>query len=210
MRDFIKKLYNISIWKSYRCAKHANTSIDKCRIYRYSDMKCDPSSQLMVTGKLSFGCIGSGWTHGWQGASLIMKQRSALFIQGSHTVYQNCYIEINAGATVTIGDEGYFNHGVSLQCASEITIGDHVYIAPNVSIQDYDEHILLKAGYEPTKPIYIGNHVWIGKNATILKGVTIGDHCVIAAGAVVTKDVPPHTLVGGVPAKILERNIDWQ
>ena len=53
-------------------------------------------------------------------------------------------------------------------------------------------------------PIKIGEHVWIGSNATILSGVTIGDHAVVAAGAVVTQDVPAMTVVGGVPAKVLK------
>lgn len=61
-----------------------------------------------------------------------------------------------------------------------------------------------------TKPIKIGNHVWIGINATILKGVTIGDGAIIAAGAVVNKDVEENSLVGGVPAKILKKNIFWE
>jgi acetyltransferase-like isoleucine patch superfamily enzyme len=54
-------------------------------------------------------------------------------------------------------------------------------------------------------PIKLGKNVWIGSNATILSGVTIGDWAVVAAGAVVTKDVPPYTIVGGVPAKIIKR-----
>lgn len=65
-------------------------------------------------------------------------------------------------------------------------------------------------GKEKTAPIQIGNHVWIGARAIILKGVTIGDGVVVAAGAVVTKDVPPNTLVGGVPAKIIKENISWE
>ena len=61
-----------------------------------------------------------------------------------------------------------------------------------------------------TKPIKIGNHVWIGINATILKGVTIGDGAIIAAGAVVNKDVEENSLVGGVPAKVIKKNIFWE
>ena len=56
-----------------------------------------------------------------------------------------------------------------------------------------------------TQPVVIGDDVWIGANAVILPGVTIGRHCVVAAGAVVTKDVPDNTVVGGVPAKIIKK-----
>ena len=59
-------------------------------------------------------------------------------------------------------------------------------------------------------PIHIGNHVWVGVRAIILKGVTIGDGAIIAAGSVVTRDVPANTLVGGVPAKIIKDNISWE
>ena len=61
-----------------------------------------------------------------------------------------------------------------------------------------------------TAPIHIGNHVWIGTRATILKGVDIGEGAIIAAGAVVTHDVPPHSIVGGVPAKVIAENVKWK
>ena len=76
-------------------------------------------------------------------------------------------------------------------------------------IRDSDNHTII-GGKEKTAPIKIGNHVWIGARATILKGVKIGDGAVVAAGAVVTRDVPPNTLVGGVPAKIIKENVSWE
>lgn len=210
MSKYLKKIYNISILKSLRFAKKSGVSVRKCRIYRFSEIKCDSACKIIVDGKISFGCCGDSWMRGWKKATLIMKKNSSLKILGNHTIYNNCYVEINENANVTIGNGGYFNHGTALQCDKEISIGNDVYIAPNVSIQDYDEHIVLKEGYEPSKPIHIGNHVWIGKSATILKGVSIGDNSVIAAGAIVTKDVPPNSLVGGIPAKVIETNINWE
>jgi len=61
-----------------------------------------------------------------------------------------------------------------------------------------------------TQPISIGNHVWIGINATILKGVTIGDGAIIAAGAVVTRDIPASCMAAGVPASVIKNNISWE
>ena len=58
------------------------------------------------------------------------------------------------------------------------------------------------------KPVTIGNDVWIGGNVTILPGVTIGNNVIVAAGAVVTKDVPPYTIVGGLPARTIRRRYD--
>lgn len=64
-------------------------------------------------------------------------------------------------------------------------------------------------GKNPVAPISIGNHVWIGTNAIILKGVDIGDGAVVAAGAVVTRSVPPRCIVAGNPAKIVKENVEW-
>jgi acetyltransferase-like isoleucine patch superfamily enzyme len=82
-------------------------------------------------------------------------------------------------------------------------------IAENVVIRDSDNHQILGNNCRMTQPIIIGNHVWVGMNATILKGVTIGDGAIIAAGSIVTKDVKANTLVGGVPARILKENVEW-
>ena len=81
--------------------------------------------------------------------------------------------------------------------------------APSVVIRDYDGHTIDLPGYEIAKPIHIGEHVWIGNRAIILKGVTIGDGAIVAAGALVTGDVPAHTIVAGVPARIIKENINW-
>lgn len=73
---------------------------------------------------------------------------------------------------------------------------------------DSDAHEL--NGERNTKPIHIGNHVWIGTRVTILSGVNVGNGAVIAAGALVTKDVPAGALVGGIPAKIIKEKVEWQ
>ena len=88
-----------------------------------------------------------------------------------------------------------------------MTIGSDTTIADDVIIRDYDGHYV-NDGIK-TAPVSIGNHVWIGSKSMILKGVTIGEGSVVAAGAVVVRDVPPHTLVGGVPAKVIKENITW-
>ena len=73
---------------------------------------------------------------------------------------------------------------------------------------DRDYH-KINADSENTSPVNIGNHCWIGCNSIVLKGVSIGDGAVVAAGSVVTKDVPPGALIGGNPAKIIRENVYW-
>ena len=137
-----------------------------------------------------------------------MGENSELKVLGEFTIFHNGYINVGNNAILRLGS-GYCNVGITIQCVNKIVIGDDVFIGPGVSIQDHDEHVVVKEGYELSKPIVIGNHVWIGKNATILKGVTIGDNAIIAASAVVTKDVRSNTMVGGVPAKVIEEEINW-
>jgi acetyltransferase-like isoleucine patch superfamily enzyme len=86
-----------------------------------------------------------------------------------------------------------------------VDIGDRVMIGPNVSIITSGHPLLpsQRRAYIEAKPIAIEENVWIAAGATILGGVTVGENSVIAAGAVVTKDVPPNSFVAGVPAKII-------
>jgi acetyltransferase-like isoleucine patch superfamily enzyme len=125
----------------------------------------------------------------------------------SFSFYQ-CYIYVAPNALLILGEGGYANNGTEIYCEESISIGDDTYIAQNVCIRDTDSHTL--KGSNKTAPICIGNHVWIGTKAIILKGVTIGDNAVIAAGAVVTHDIPAGCLAAGVPAKVIRENVDWE
>jgi len=111
------------------------------------------------------------------------------------------------GYNISVGKSFYANHGLVILDAAKVTIGDDVMFAPGVLISTAThpvDPVKRKKGLETAKAITIGNNVWVGMGAKILDGVTIGDNAVIAAGAVVNKDVAAHTLVGGVPAKVLK------
>ena len=109
------------------------------------------------------------------------------------------------GKNITIGKDVFINSGCHFQDQGGIQIGDGALIGHNVVLatinHDLNPEENRKNHYAP---ITIGAHVWIGSNAAILPGVTLGDWAVVAAGAVVTQDVPPRTVVGGVPAKVLK------
>jgi acetyltransferase-like isoleucine patch superfamily enzyme len=98
---------------------------------------------------------------------------------------------------------------IAMHCFERIAIGDNTVISENVTIRDSDNHYINNSGSPKTKGIEIGNNVWVGINVTILKGVRINDGAVIAAGAVVNKDIPANTLAGGVPAKVIKGSVTW-
>lgn len=110
------------------------------------------------------------------------------------------------GKNITIGKNVFFNTGCSFQDRGGITIGDGTMIGMNVTIATLNHGLPLETRNTTyPSPVVIGENVWIGSNATILPGVTIGNNAVVAAGAVVTKDVPEDTVVAGVPAKVIKK-----
>lgn len=110
---------------------------------------------------------------------------------------------------LSIGDRCFVGHGCAFSVARSIQIGKDCLIAADSVIRDNDGHPLdaaLRRDNAPidaatVQPVVIGDDVWIGNRATVLKGVTIGDRAVVASAAVVTKDVPPDTVVAGNPAR---------
>lgn len=105
------------------------------------------------------------------------------------------------GAVLTIGDRSFVNQSCSIIATTEIEIGPDVSIGPNVVIHDTAYHEVDEGAGVKVAPIKIGKNAWIGRGSIILAGVAIGDHSVVAAGSVVTKDVPAKMVVGGNPAK---------
>ncbi|MBO5397365.1 MAG: acyltransferase [Clostridia bacterium] len=138
-----------------------------------------------------------------------MEEESNFCINGDFSIGAGSDIRIFKGGNLTL-NSGYTNACVQIICADKIVIGEDVAIARDVIIRDTDAHEILGKNHCKTKPIVIGNHVWIGTRAIIMKGVTIGDGAVIAAGAIVTKDVPANTIVAGVPATVIRENVEWK
>ena len=124
---------------------------------------------------------------------------------------ENCgkNVNIESSATfsskVTLGD--YSGIGINAKIYGTCHIGRYVMMGTDVTIItrnhrfDRTDIPMMEQGFEEERPVYIGNDVWIGDRALILPGVHIGDGSIIAAGAVVTKDVPPYSIVAGVPAR---------
>jgi acetyltransferase-like isoleucine patch superfamily enzyme len=140
-------------------------------------------------------------------SELSLGHGARLVVEGAFSVHTGFHLSVNDGANLTLGS-GYINNGVSIDCFDSIRIGHGVAISKGVTIRDSDNHAIGRKS-KVSAPIRIGDRVWVGLNATILKGVTIGEGAVIAAGAVVTRDVPACSLVAGVPARVVRSEVAW-
>lgn len=133
----------------------------------------------------------------------IMSRLTRRTIDSTFRLFPPFYADF--GKNITFGKNVFVNSSCHFQDQGGITIGDGVFIGHNVVLatatHDFDPRMNRKLYY---KPIDIRDHAWIGSNATILQGVTIGEWAVVAAGAVVNRDVAPYTIVGGVPAKFIK------
>lgn len=112
------------------------------------------------------------------------------------------------GKNITVGKNVFVNACCHFQDHGGVTLGDGCLIGHNVVFATLNHELAPeRRAFTVAAPIVLGKKVWVGSNSTILQGVTIGDNAVIAAGSVVTKDVPANAIVGGVPAKFI-RNIE--
>jgi acetyltransferase-like isoleucine patch superfamily enzyme len=121
---------------------------------------------------------------------------------GNVGLFSGVRFECWKDATISVGDGTYLNRGSEIVAARSVRIGRDCKIARDVIIMDTDQHELPGQPLQ-VAPVTIEDRVWIGARAIVLKGVHVGHDSVIAAGAVVTRSMPPYSIVGGVPAKRL-------
>lgn len=116
-------------------------------------------------------------------------------------------VRVDYGYNIHVGEDFYANFNCVLLDVCPIIIGDNAMLGPGVHLVTPEHPLEAKArnsGYEFGRPITIGDNCWIGTNATIVGGVTLGDNVVVAAGSVVTKSFGNDVVIGGVPAKIIK------
>ena len=140
---------------------------------------------------------------------LLIEENGEMIVDAPFAMFAGSYIRVFKNSRLILHG-GFINENVQISCGDKIEIGKDCTIGRDVVIRSYDGHTIKVPDYKISEPIIIKDHVWIGQGATILKGVTIGEGAIIAAGALVTKDVPDHSIVGGVPAKVLRENIQWE
>jgi acetyltransferase-like isoleucine patch superfamily enzyme/coenzyme F420-reducing hydrogenase beta subunit len=144
---------------------------------------------------------------------LLVDDGGTLIVNGGFTFGYGSDIEVFDGGQLIIGGTlgGGSNTNTTIICAERIEIGGHVMMGRNITIRDNNgNHYLSQQGYKNTRPVVIGNHVWLCEGCTIMPGVKIGDGAIIGAHAVVYTNVPAYSLVSGNPAKVVQTDIYWK
>ncbi len=193
----------LPIFRATRRRKFGRITVE---LWRGAVLKRARNCTLSGDGRLD---VGFRWPAYLADKTLVaVSDGGQLSVEGHFTIYTGSKVVVDQGAVLELGS-GYLNSNSTISCFNSIKIGRDVMIAENVSIRDSDNHTIVNSNRPQDGAIVIGDHVWIGMNSIILKGVKIGPGAVIAAGSVVTRDVEAGTLVGGVPAKLLRSNIEW-
>lgn len=130
-----------------------------------------------------------------------------IFGSVGYNVHLEAPVYLDYGYRTTIGNDFFSNFNLTILDGGGVEIGDDVFIGPNVGIYTANHPTDVRRrekGYEWALPVKIGDKVWIGGGVTILPGVTIGNNTVIAAGSVVTKDIPANVIAAGNPCMIIK------
>lgn len=177
--------------------------------------RLDGSSQIRVVdgARLHLGVGLPSGTSRHDRTLLELARGAELTVLGIASFAHGCRVSVGPDARLTIGRGTHVGNQSRIIVRDRISIGSDCAISWNVLVMDTDQHSIVVPGDAPSatvQPVTIGDRVWIGANVIVLKGVEIGDGAVIAAGSVVTRDVPAQALVGGNPARVLRERVQWK
>lgn len=173
--------------------------LDKEEIHRFMDDMSDEARRITFRLNASY--------HTPEEVRGLLSELFGHEVPQSLRIFSPFYTDF--GKNITVGEGVFINACCHFQDHGGVTLGDGCQIGHNVVFATLN-HALTPERRKTTypAPIVLGRNVWVGSNATILQGVTIGDNAVVAAGAVVTKDVAANMVVGGVPARFIKRIAD--
>ena len=177
----------------------------KIFVYRKSSLKISKHT-ITNNGVIQIGKDHINNCNNYNYTYFKVDKSAKLVVHKSMILRPGTRVEVEKNAKMDIGDLT-LNYDSKIYCFNSIKIGNNVVISENCIIRDSDNHKI--NDNEISKPIIIEDDVWIGMNSTILKGVKIGKGAIVAAGSVVTRDVPQNVIVAGVPAKVIRKDIKW-
>ena len=176
--------------------------------FRPVSISISKNAKINIIGSLDFNVTQTYNLNNKSVGYIVIGDNANINCIGNFVISSGCRLGVLKNAELTLGS-GYINYDSKIYCFNKVSIGQNVAIGENVIIRDSDNHSL--TGQQSiSAPIIIEDNVWIGMNSTILKGVRIGKGSVIAAGSVVTHDIPENCVAAGVPAKVIRENISWQ
>jgi acetyltransferase-like isoleucine patch superfamily enzyme len=201
----MKPLLRISILKTLVLSARYRGRILICRgtrihIARGAKIQMEPGSRLIL-GQKSVSATPS---------SLTMRKGACFTVKGEARMARGTRILIGDGARLEIGDGFFANFDATIICWDRITIGIDAGLSWNSHILDGNAHEIIIGGVPRprTRPITIGDRGWVGAGAVVV-GASIGGGSVVAAGSVVSHDVPAKVLVGGNPARVVKEDVEW-
>jgi len=186
------------------------------KISSITKIKKKKNSKIIFLGKTNLGLfetqIGENGQIDYDRIIIQLGYRSTITLGNNTFIGPGVRIIIGQEGKVSIGKNTFITSNTKIFCKKSIEIGDDCSISWGIEIMDSDFHTVIVGTDEivKTKPIKIGDHVWIGSGAKIIKCVNIGNNSIIAANAVVTKDVPNNCIAAGNPAMIIKKNINWK
>jgi len=180
-----------------------------------SKIKCAKGSKIILSKRATFGFfitkLGENGQISYDRTIIQLAKKSRLYLEEKVAIGPGVRVIVGENGIVKIGANTFITSNTNIFCKENISIGRNCAISWNVQIMDSDIHKVIIKGeiHKETKPIIIGNEVWVGSGVNILKGVKIGDGCIIASRSVVTKDIPDKCMVAGNPARIIKENVCW-
>ena len=210
IKRIIERFINVDYLKTFYYRLRLQLPKNSFFINHYSNVSVAKKAILRIEkGKL---IINDSWFGGRARrykSELRLDHDATLICQGNFSLYQGASIYVAPNAKLVLKGNGFLNTNSTLNCFNYIEIGEGTNISDNVCITDSDNHYIDENKDKMSAPIIIKDHVWIGMNVTILKGVTIGAGAVVGACSVVTKDIPAGCVAVGNPAKVIKKITSW-
>lgn len=196
----------LNSWYRNKIKRNVDGNIKAVSFVSKTNFHFSRSSRIVVCEDCAITFGGNSMHFYGRESRVRMDDDAQLVVKGKVNLFYGADVTLFKGAELLIGNS-FINSDCRIRCHRKIVIGDGCAISHELNIMDSNAHFL--NGERVTKEVVIGNNVWIGTRVIILPGVSIGDGAIVAAGSVVTHDVPSKTLVAGNPAKIIKENVEW-